>query len=424
MKILFLADIVPYPPNTGIKIRTYNIIKELSNNGNDIYLLAFNHSVFINDASTKKQYQMKLEELCREVHIFEIPSEKNLFSRYFLYLKNFFQDEPYRVQRYYSGECVNKIGDILSRAHIDLCHMDKTEFYKYEGVLGELPVFATNHNIESDLMRQRIDIERSLPRKLFAYKQWKKTEKYERYALNEVTGYVTCTENDVIYFKNKYGTDKPYVVVENGVDCDYYQPLNEKVKEDYFLIIGAQNKESTANYDATLYFLDEIWPIVKKSIGASIKIVGRNPDGSILDYEKKDNRVEVIGYVDDERDIFRKARALIVPLRIGGGSRLKILTAFGLGKAVISTSKGAEGIHYIDGESILIGDSPELFADHMVRLWFDKRKANLIGESARRLALDRYDWKILGQKLDSFYKYHLLQTLRKDHDTKDNNITK
>ena len=135
-----------------------------------------------------------------------------------------------------------------------------------------------------------------------------------------------------------------------------------------------------------------------------IKIVGRNPDINIINYASKDPMVDVIGYIEDERDAFKKARALIVPLQIGGGSRLKILTAFGLGKAVISTSKGAEGIDCNDGKDILIADSPEQFAQCMLDLWFNKGKTLLLGQSARQLAEEKYDWKILGQKLSDFYR--------------------
>jgi len=135
-----------------------------------------------------------------------------------------------------------------------------------------------------------------------------------------------------------------------------------------------------------------------------VKIVGRNPDKSIIEFAKNDTNLEVVGYVDDERDVFRRSLALIVPLRIGGGSRLKILTAFGLGKAVISTSKGAEGIDYKDGKNILIGDTPEVFASHMLSLLSEQERSKELGSAARLLALEKYDWQKLGLKLVNFYK--------------------
>jgi len=134
------------------------------------------------------------------VHILEIPSENSLYSKYGLYLTNLFSSEPYRVQRYYSDECCSIIRNILSKNDIQMFHADKLEFYKYSNCTGKIPIVATNHNVESDLMRQRVKREISLARKLFAYVQWKKTEKYEEFALNNVTGYVTCSMQDAVFF--------------------------------------------------------------------------------------------------------------------------------------------------------------------------------------------------------------------------------
>lgn len=402
MKILFLADIVPYPPNTGIKIRTYNIIKELYENGGEIFLFAFNHAVFIHDETTKTEARKALLQFCREVHIFEIPSETSLLARYLLYLRNLFSLKPYRVQRYYSSDCVEALRDLLGREDMDLCHMDKTEFYCYRRFLGSLPVFLTNHNVESDLMRQRARIERSMARRVFAYLQYLKTRNYERYALSRADGCITCTGVDAAALREQSGASVPFLVVENGVDCRFYEPLPRKGGAGYFLIVGAQNRESTANFDATFFFWEEIWPKLKHT-NMRVKIIGRNPDRRIKEFEAIDSRIEVIGYVQDEREFFCNAVALLVPLRIGGGSRLKILTAFGLGKAVISTSKGAEGIDCTDGKNILIADSAENFAAAMIRLWNDERKSEELGSTARNLALQKYDWKILGKKLHDFY---------------------
>ncbi len=403
MKILFLSDIVPYPPNTGIKIRTYNILKELYENGNEIYLLSFNHKIFISDKNTKVKYKKALERYCKEVHLFEIPSEENIILKYLLYTKNIFQREPYRVWRYFSDECISAINNIIEKESIDICHMDKLEFYKYSIFFNDIPIITTNHNVESDLMRQRVSKEKGILRKLFAYLQWRKTERYEQFALNRVDAYITCSEQDAIFFQTKYHIDKPNIVIENGVDVKHYQPTNKLISRSYFLIIGAQNKASTANFDATWFFFDEIWPIVKKKINISVKIVGRNPDKSIINFAKNDPLIEIEGYVDDERNLFKEAIALLVPLRIGGGTRLKILTAFGLGKLVISTTKGAEGIAHKTGCDIIIADSPSDFANHIIQIWKNPDIANNIGRNARRLVLEKYDWKLLGKRLHNFY---------------------
>lgn len=408
MNILFLSDIVPYPPNTGIKIRTFNIIKELFNNGNNVYLIAFNHRVFINTDSEKNRCISELEKICKIVKIFDIPSDINNIKKYSLYIKNLFTCKPYRVQRYFTSNCIDILTEWVKKYNLDICHMDKTEFYIYAKYIVNIPIYVTNHNVESDLMRQRASKEINIARKVFSYLQWKKTQSYEKYALERVSGYITCTEEDRIMIERKYNINTPAIVIENGVDCEYYKNQN-CCDKTYFLIIGAQNKESTANYDATMYFLHYIWPLVKKENNSiELKIVGRNVDRKIIKLACLDPSIEIVGYVEDERPYISNARALIVPLRIGGGSRLKILTAFGMGKAVISTSKGAEGIAYTNNHNIVIADSPEEFARAILRLYWSKELAARYGHNARSLVESRYDWRYLGAKLDKFYRNQLV----------------
>lgn len=404
MNVLFIADIVPYPPNTGIKIRTYNIIKQLSQNKkNNIYILSFNHKVLINTEQEMTRCVNALKDLCKEVYVFDIPSDRNRFSYLCCLAKNIFQTKPYRVARYFSKDCSKTISDILKKNKIDLVHLDKAELYGYKPFLGDLPIVCTNHNVESELMKRRVRYEINLLRRLFAYIQYFKTRYYERKVLNMVDGYLTCTDVDRDFFRGELGITSRQATIENGVDISYYSNSGS-LEEDYVLIIGAQNKESTANYDATHYFIRDIWPLIsEKEPGLKLKIVGRNPDVTVLELAKKYRNVEVLGFVKDEREVFEKAKALLVPLRVGGGSRLKILIAMAMNKAIVSTTIGAEGIACEDGKNIFIADKPALFANNVLKLIADNNLRRAIGASARSLVEDRYDWKKIGEKLRNFY---------------------
>jgi glycosyltransferase involved in cell wall biosynthesis len=308
------------------------------------------------------------------------------------------------VKRYQSVECVRRIQDILRNNAIDLVHLDKTEFYCYSNYLKGIPLAATNHNVESNLMRERSRFETTVSRRLFAFLQYIKTRRYERTALSRVDGYVTCTNADRDFFRHQLGIITPHATIDNGVDCSYYYPL--QLEEDhYVLIIGAQNRQSTANYDATMFFIRKIWPYVTQDDPTlKLKIAGRNPDPSVIELSVKYNTVEVLGYVEDEREILARAKALLVPLRIGGGSRLKILTAMGMGKTVISTTKGAKGILCEDGKHILISDRPKQFAAQVLHITRDEEARRSIGKNARDLAVEAYDWEKIGKRLNNFYR--------------------
>lgn len=400
--ILFVADIVPYPPNTGIKIRTYNIIKQLHKKFN-VILIAFNHRIFFPEKKDLEIAIKSLNNFCNEIYILDIPSDRNKIQYYLCLFKNLFSLNPYRVQRYWSNECEKVIKNILNSKHIDLVHFDKTEFFEYSKYFNKIPIVITNHNVESKLMKYRSKYEVSFLRKFFAFLQYLKTEKYERKSLNEVDAFITCTKNDLQYFTKHIKVENLHAIIENGVDVENYKPgLNSE--EDYFLIIGAQSKEATANYDATHYFMKKIWPeLIKKIPNIKLKIVGRNPDKSIIDYGFNDHRIEVIGFVEDERDVLEKSLALLVPLRLGGGSRLKIITAMAMKKTVISTTIGAEGIQCNNNHNVIIADEPKLFAEKIVNIYYDRELRNKIGMNALNLVHNVYDWNIIGNKIINFY---------------------
>lgn len=405
MNIVFLADIVPFPPNTGIKIRTFNVIRQLHNNGeNRVFLFCFNHKILIPTAQELERCVAGLREFCEEVHVFDIPSDASRLSYYAMLAKSVVRSTPYRVSRYWSDECVAAIRDCMQRVRIDLVHLDKTEFFNYRPVLGDKPIVCTNHNVESLLMKRRAQYEISAPRRFFANLQYRRTEAYERWALNRASAYVTCTDVDRRYFADQLQVTTPSEVVDNGVDTGKYPP-SQVYGSDYVLIIGAQSKEATANFDATWYFINEIWPAVLAARSdIKLKIVGRDPDSSVLALQEKYPNIEVVGFVKDEREVLGNAAALLVPLRVGGGSRLKILTAMSMGRVVISTSIGAEGIDCTDGVDFLRADDPQRFAEHVVQVFSDRERQRQIGTAARRLMETRYDWDIIGKRMRAFYR--------------------
>lgn len=404
MNILFLADIVPFPPNTGIKIRTYNILRELHNGGeNRVYLLCFNHRILIPTAQELERCREALQQFCEEVHIFDIPSDASRLSYYGCLIRNLFQSVPYRVARYDSAECSARIRDLMQRANIDLVHMDKTEFYSYAPLLPGKPIVCTNHNVESLLMKRRAQYEKTLARRFFAYLQYRRTERFERRALSATSAYVTCTALDRDHFQKQMGIATRSAVLDNGVDLKSY-PRSEVVGSDYVLIIGAQSREATANFDATWFFIESIWPLLlEKCPTIRLKIVGRDPDVSVRALPQKYGNIDVVGFVPDERELLGGAAALLVPLRVGGGSRLKILTAMGMGRVVVSTSIGAEGIDCTDGVDVFIADDPVVFADRVAKVFTDAECQRTVGSAARALMERLYDWSTIGARARKFY---------------------
>jgi glycosyltransferase involved in cell wall biosynthesis len=191
-------------------------------------------------------------------------------------------------------------------------------------------------------------------------------------------------------------------VVPNGVDVEYFTP---EVEHETPTLIYTGGLNMFANLDAVLFFLREIWPAISAAVpSVRFIVIGQDPPHELREISKRDSRIEVMGYVDDVRPYVARAAVYVVPLRVGGGTRLKVLDAMAMGKAIVSTSVGCEGIHVSRGEHLLIADDPKHFARVTVDLLGDRGRRALLGRSARRLVETHYAWPLIGGRLHDTYR--------------------
>jgi glycosyltransferase involved in cell wall biosynthesis len=191
-------------------------------------------------------------------------------------------------------------------------------------------------------------------------------------------------------------------VIPNGVDIELYQPDHELEEETTLIYTGSM--DWFPNEDAAIYFIEEILPIIQtKCQNLKFYVVGQSPTERLKRYGNRPG-VVVTGRVDDVKPYFARATVYVVPLRIGGGTRLKILEALAMGKAVVSTSVGAEGLNLTAGDGIMIADEPAKFADGVFQLMEDKSMRRELGENGRRRVKTEYDWRRIGEKLQGMYE--------------------
>ena len=195
----------------------------------------------------------------------------------------------------------------------------------------------------------------------------------------------------------------PTAVIPNAADIEYYQPRSTDPPPDRKTVVYFGLLSTVPNIDGVVHFVQDIWPrIAAAHPEAHCKIIGGNPPPELL--ALAGSRIELTGFVSDLRPHLAAAAAVVVPLRIGGGTRLKIVEAMAMGKAIVSTTLGAEGIEAVSGRDLLIADSPTGFADAVNRLLAEPGLAARIGQSARRVAVDRYGWSDAARKLEGFYR--------------------
>jgi glycosyltransferase involved in cell wall biosynthesis len=192
-------------------------------------------------------------------------------------------------------------------------------------------------------------------------------------------------------------------VIPNAADVDYYQPRPTDPPCDGRTVVYFGLLSTVPNIDAVVHFVHDIWPrIARAHPDARFKIIGGRPSPSLQALAGP--RVELTGFVSDLRPYLAAAAAVVVPLRLGGGTRLKIVEAMAMGKAIVSTTLGAEGIDAVPGRDILVEDHPAAFADAVVRLLAEPDLAARMGQSARQLAVDRYSWSQAARALEVFYR--------------------
>ncbi len=296
------------------------------------------------------------------------------------------------------------LAHVLAENDIDVVQVESIHLMNYLPVIRAArsrPIVVCDwHNIESDLMRQYAEREQGLARKTYARRTARLMNEFEIKALNEFDGHIVVSEQDAERLR-QMNPQARILVIENGVDVSYYASEQSAGKKR---IVFVGSMDYHANIDGAVNFARNIWPVVRKQKPELVfTIVGRDPSPEVRALSSKDG-VEVTGSVDDVRPFYREAIAAVVPLNVGGGSRLKILEAMAAGVPVVSTKLGAEGLDSSDGENILLTDGPGQIAEAVIRIIDDRELEKRLIAGGSALVRERYDWSTLGAKLLAQYQ--------------------
>jgi len=400
MKVLFLSQIVPYPPHGGVLQRGYNIIREIAKN-HDVHLLAFIHPEILTSQALIDESRQELEKLCTTIDYFPLWPKKSGIHKYVALALGGVYRGPFSELAHRSTGFRDRMQELLVDENVDLVHYDTIGLARYKKYAPDTPSVITHHNIESNLMARRSQVERTAFGRWYVARQARLLRESEstessRFDCNVLMS--TTDETDL----RKMAPGITTAIVPNGVDIEYFQPSGANV-EPAIIYTGGMNM--FANEDAVLYLLNEMWAEIKQAVpGVHFYVIGQDPTKEILEIAKKDGSVTVTGFVDDIRPYVARSAVYVVPIRVGGGTRLKVLDALAQGKAIVSTSVGCEGISVTDGIDIRIEDEPGEFVRRTVELLMDAGKREELGAKARKLAVDEYSWEKIGRVLDGVYQ--------------------
>jgi glycosyltransferase involved in cell wall biosynthesis len=385
-RVLFVTVRPPYPLDTGAKIRTWNILSGFV----DRYEVDVLHCI---DPAVEAEWREAASALGVATIYGVDNSDLNRSASPLDLPAALFRGLPISTVKYAKA-------DFQARLHglapdYDLVHVDTIHLAGGLGRLGNgggAPFTTLNaHNVEYQIAERMRDLETSLPRRLALGLHARNMRRFETRAFGEADMVLAVSGEDCSQIDALSGPGKA-VIVENGVDVGFYTPAGDPAgRADNLVFVGSM--DWMPNVDGMKWFVRDILPAIRAARPeARITIVGRSPHPDVRALHDPAAGVVVTGTVDDVRLFVREASVVVVPLRFGGGTRLKILEAFAMGKAVLSTALGCEGILCEDGRHLCIEDEAAAFARRCLALMGDEAARRRLGADGRELALTRYSW--------------------------------
>ncbi len=384
MKILWLKTELLHPVDKGGKIRTYQMLKQLKRDHFITYLT-------LCDPDDPKESFELADEYCHR--LIPIPHRAaNKFSTGFYYELglNLGSPLPYAIQRYRSAAMQSAIKNELLQFDYDVVVCDfLTPSVNLPDPIS-VPTVLFQHNVEAVIWERHFQNEANKLKKAFFFNQWRKMHNYERKACQKFDSVVAVSDVDRDMMQKEFAVERVYDI-PTGVDTNYFEPI-QKVPNPYELVFTG-SMDWMPNEDAMVYFSEEILPHIAAQIPeVTLNVVGRNPTTRLSAIAEANPRINVTGRVDDVRPYIDTAAAYIVPIRVGGGTRLKIYEAMAMAKPVISTTIGAEGLAIRNGEDLLIADAPQAFAQAVVAVLQEKAFAERLGQTAREVVCEQFGW--------------------------------
>ncbi len=387
MKILFCSRWFPYPPDNGSKIRVFNLIKQLSSR-HEVYLVSF---------TSEKLPDERVAAIRHYCQGLDVAYYKPFRPGRLKALLGFFSRRPRSVVDTYQIEMQRLVERVGRERSFDAVVASQSDMALYALALPNLPKIF--EEVELTTLYERFVTERRPLKKLRNGLTWWKLSRYMAGLLRAFDGCTVVSETEREWVLQVSSGYDPIGIVPNGVDVAHYAKDFGFPEADTLVYSGALTYD--ANFDAVDFFLREVFPLIQAKRPQTKLFITGKLDNVPIDRLPANSGVVFTGYLNDIRPRVARSWVSIVPLRIGGGTRLKILEALALGTPVVATSKGAEGLDLAPGRDLLIADDPSDFAAAVLRLLQDAKLREILSNNGR-LAIKKYDWHTIGQNFCDF----------------------
>ena len=403
MRILFLTPRSPYPPIDGDRVHNYNMIIRFAKN-NEIILASFLEN------ESERQNLVNLKKYCIDIHGV-VGGRTNLSA----IIRSLFSLSPFHVTAYKDKRMRIIIGNILKTERIDVIHCNYMFFAQYLPFKPPTKIIQVldQHNVDRSVWKRVSKNHSNVFWKIFGLVNWLKTMRYERYSYKKFHLCLTLSQNDLNETKKFCPESTELFISKNGVDLEYFTPQHTNLIEKNTIVFCGGT--SHMNLDALRYFYDEIFPLIKSS-NPEIKfyVVGDIAKKTIPDLAQ-DKSIVITELVDDIRPYIGLGAVFVAPFRLGGGVKLKVLEAMAMGKAVVSTTIGCQGIDVEDRKNIIIADDPNQFARAVLEVLENHVFQKKLGKNARLLVETKYNWDLIVKNIENKYLELLSNQQSKPH---------
>lgn len=392
MNILLLTQVLPYPPDSGPKVKTLNVIKYLARR-HQITLVSFVRGDQSADIAALQKY-------CRAVHT--VPIQRQVWLDAIALGRSLLNGQPWMMVRDDRKAMREMLRQVTAGAQFDVVQADQLNMAQFAAeVPGAMRIVDTHNALW--LLYQRLAQTMSGPRRWLLERDWRLLKEYEAGVLTEFDAAVAVSEEDKSALVQAGAPAEKITVIPISVDCDELSPVTPVPLANHILHIGTMYWPP--NVDGILWFIKEVYPLIReRRPDVVFDVVGARPPDSIRALGGASTGINVTGYVEDTRPFLRQAGVMVVPLRAGGGMRVKILNSMSQAMPIVSTTIGAEGIEGVNGCHLFVADSPEDFARATLQLLEDRALAHQMGLNGRQLILSRYDYRSACRLYDEVYR--------------------
>jgi glycosyltransferase involved in cell wall biosynthesis len=401
LDLLYVSQMPPSPPRFGGQVRMHGLMTAIARRH------AITALALVEPDDDAAEVERAMRAYCEDVILVRTPGGGNRAKR-LLQLRSMGSSKSYERLLFTVPEAQAALDALLARQRFDVVNVEfpfMADYRLRQAPPGAPPpaLVLDEHNVEYDVLRQ---VARSggagIDRRVYNALNWRKLRREEERAWREFDGVTVCSENDDRRVRASV-PDARTAVIPNAVDVDFFRPRPSDPPSDGRTVLFFGAIHYYPNTEGILHFLEHTWPLLAaRHPQCRLKIVGPRPPPSVLAHQSP--RVEVTGFVEDLRPHLAEAAVVIAPLRIGGGTRLKILEAMAMGKAVVSTRVGCEGLAVTSERELLIADEPAAFAEAAGRLLDDPALARRVGRAAQALIEDHHSWTAAAAALEVFLR--------------------